>query len=448
MLGYEPPWEACCLAHDRLYWQGSAVNGFELRLQADQALKQCVIDTGERLSPALSRQHGLSEAEVSAYFDMAAELMFSAVRMGGTPCSLLPWRWGYGWPHCAFAAASDASTPYSDIRADEWITFFATDAWLDEDGSHWNLPVHAWVYEPEDSVFRKGVFSAVLEEKYQLSVSPETEGNFTLRTNLILSDNERGKALIVRLAGKDIRLPLTAENGQVRHIIRLSVAQAQAFSHNGWLSYIAVIAPSDGRAFKGFVRLVPGHGITVISDIDDTIKVSRVTDRKALFDYTFFRDFQAAPGMVTFYQQLAQSGAVIHFVSSSPWQLYDPLQTFMEVAGFPSATMSLKQVRFRDETFFNLFKKGTQTKPEQIQSILQRYPERQFILIGDSGEQDPEVYGEVARQYPRQVRQILIRNVDGSSAAAGRYVSAFRGIDPDKWQLFAIPSEESVQQIF
>jgi len=98
--------------------------------------------------------------------------------------------------------------------------------------------------------------------------------------------------------------------------------------------------------------------------------------------------------------------------------------------------MNLKLVRFRDSTFFNLFKKGTETKPQQIEPILQRYPQREFILIGDNGEQDPEVYGDIARRYPDQIKQIMIRNVDKSDPSDARYGLAFENLEKSLWYLF------------
>jgi phosphatidate phosphatase APP1 len=112
----------------------------------------------------------------------------------------------------------------------------------------------------------------------------------------------------------------------------------------------------------------------------------------------------------------------------------------MDQNNFPKATFSLKDFRFRDETFFNLFKKGTETKPAQIEPILQRYPGRKFVLVGDSGEQDPEVYASIARKYPDQIARIYIRNVNGATASDQRFKNAFDGLDNSLWQLFADPS--------
>ena len=445
--GDKPPWEACCEVHDKAYWQGSAVDGYAKRKQADQELRQCVITTGIRLAPQLSKDHSVLENKVRHTFRVTAELMYQAVRLGGQPCSLLPWRWGYGWPNCAFAAVSDVQENYSDIKPDEQVTFFNTAGWIDADTKHWNIPIHAWIYEPQDSVARSGITAKLLESKYDLRVTPETEANFRQRTNLMITDNEREKKLVIRIAGQDIALPLSKENGHVFTILKLPTEAVHALSDQGRLHYFAVTQPQDKRHFEGDAQLLYRYGLSVISDIDDTIKITNVTDPKRLFANTFFKDFQEVPGMPDLYQQFAAQDIPINFVSSSPWQLYDPLQGFVRRAGYPWATMSLKDVRFRDETLLNLFKKGTETKPKQIEPILRRYPMRKFILIGDSGEQDPEVYGDMARRFPSQIHRILIRNVDNSTAEDERHRRAFKDIPRSKWQLFDQPGQIAIDDL-
>lgn len=96
----KPPWEACCVDHDRSYWRGDASEGYDKRKQADEALRQCVIASGKRNSHASSEELGLSPEQVEKAYQVAADMMYQAVRLGGRPCSLFEWRWGYGWPVC------------------------------------------------------------------------------------------------------------------------------------------------------------------------------------------------------------------------------------------------------------------------------------------------------------------------------------------------------------
>lgn len=80
------------------------------------------------------------------------------------------------------------------------------------------------------------------------------------------------------------------------------------------------------------------------------------------------------------------------------------------------------------------------TKPPAIEAILGVFPERRFCLVGDSGEKDPEVYGEIACQHPERIACILIRNVTSESRDSPRMTAAMRCIAPDRWQLFTDPA--------
>lgn len=103
--GARPPWEPCCITHDKAYHAGgprgaTAAESFEARKEADLALKACVLETGVRRTPDLSAEYDISAREVEFLYAAIADLMYRAVRIGGVPCTGLPWRWGYGWPEC------------------------------------------------------------------------------------------------------------------------------------------------------------------------------------------------------------------------------------------------------------------------------------------------------------------------------------------------------------
>jgi phosphatidate phosphatase APP1 len=74
-----------------------------------------------------------------------------------------------------------------------------------------------------------------------------------------------------------------------------------------------------------------------------------------------------------------------------------------------------------------------------IEAILDRFPERKFILVGDSGEHDPEVYAALLRQRPEQILKIYIRNVTREDEGNERFRAVFEGIGSDRWQLFEDP---------
>lgn len=335
----------------------------------------------------------------------------------------------------------ESVTAVTTLKTDETIVFFRTAGWLDETTQEWNLPVHGWVYEPQDSAARKALLETTLTEHFGLEISTETEVNLSRRLNLLVADNERGKNIVIKLAGRIVELPPSVENGHFETILRIPASEIDAFAKEGRLPYSTVTAKSEKRSFAGEVQLLAPAGLSVISDIDDTVKISNVTDHKRLLESTFLLDFETAPGMLERYTHWAAHDASFHFVSSSPWQLYSPLREFLDDSGFPWATYSLKAVRFRDETLLDLFKKGTETKPLIIKGILDRYPGRTFILVGDSGEQDPEVYAALLREYPQQVFEAYIRNVTQARADDERFTAVFDGIEPERWHLFDDPAD-------
>jgi len=102
--GESPPWEACCVIHDRAYHNAGgaveATESFDARLAADEALRQCVMLQGEENVTALSQQYDVSPEMVRQAYATIGDAMFNAVRFGGGPCSVLPWRWGFGYPLC------------------------------------------------------------------------------------------------------------------------------------------------------------------------------------------------------------------------------------------------------------------------------------------------------------------------------------------------------------
>jgi phosphatidate phosphatase APP1 len=192
----------------------------------------------------------------------------------------------------------------------------------------------------------------------------------------------------------------------------------------------------DRRVIQAPVQLIGESGLSIISDIDDTIKLSHVANRRELMRNTFLREFTPISGMVDLYRYWESQGAVFHYVSSSPWQLFDSLTEFLSRHSFPVGSMHLRSVRFRDP-LIRLFVARRRSKLRTIRSIVRLFSHRQFILVGDSGERDMEIYGSIARRFPAQVHRILIRRAEGLAITAQRLARAFRGVPSAKWTFFS-----------
>ena len=114
---------------------------------------------------------------------------------------------------------------------------------------------------------------------------------------------------------------------------------------------------------------------------------------------------------------------------------------FLGANGLPLSSIALKQVRLKDRTRLDIVKPGRETKPPEIEAILTKYPGRRFILIGDSGEDDPEVYAEALRRHPMQIARIYIRNITAARHDDARFARAFAGVEAAQWVLFEDPGE-------
>ncbi len=155
----------------------------------------------------------------------------------------------------------------------------------------------------------------------------------------------------------------------------------------------------------------------VISDIDDTVVETGVTKRLAMARTVFLGNARTRlpfKGVAAFYQALVegiQDGGPnpIFFVSGSPWNLYDLLIEFMDLQSIPRGPLLLKDFGLGPS---KLLKTDTREhKLGCIRPILDLYPKLPFILIGDSGERDPEIYREVVREYPGRIQAIYIRQI-------------------------------------
>ncbi len=332
--------------------------------------------------------------------------------------------------------------PVHGLEPDETVVLYPTFGHLTPDGQTWQVGVSGVMFAPGRQNLRRKMFIRVLQRLLGVSSEELTSELFLRRIDHFLVATERGRRIAVELGGAQHGLQRpTKRNGHFRGSVRLGLREAEQLAEvsdqgGSWLRFRVATGPDDGRLFAGSAQLIGPVGLTVISDIDDTIKLSEVADRRRLLCNTFLREFIPVPGMSDVYRAWASAGAVFHYVSSSPWQLYDCLGELLHESGFPEGSFHLKPIRLRDPSVLRLFVARRSTKRRVIRSILRMFPHRRFILVGDSGERDPEIYGAMARQFPRQVERIRIRHVAGRPANRDRLQRAFREVPADRWALF------------
>lgn len=346
----------------------------------------------------------------------------------------------------AFAAAAPAVNA-AGLDKDVNVQFFPTSARYVPERKEWLLPVHAWVYRPdEESAFRAAALDG-LRRLLDLEPTPDQAPLFKERAWPFVVDNLPDCELKLELGGQYFLLEPSAENGHARGELRLPAETAQALlkspaADGRWLLYSALTDDDgDNRLLAGKVELLESRGVSVVSDIDDTIRVSHVGDRRALVESTFLRRFEAVPGMARLYRRWADAGAAFHYVSAGPWQLYAPLEQFRIAEEFPAGSFAMQIFRWKDRSALTFFGKSDEAKRPAIEALLEAYPERRLICVGDSGERDPEMYADLARRFPGRILAIFIRNVSREDAGGERFRAAFRDLPPALWRVFDEPGE-------
>jgi len=150
------------------------------------------------------------------------------------------------------------------------------------------------------------------------------------------------------------------------------------------------------------------------------------------------------PGMPEVYRRWQAAGSAFHYVSSSPWQLSRCLCGFLDEAGLPAGSLHLKLFRLKDATPLGRLPSRKRSKRRAIEQIMRDFPGRRFVLVGDSGELDPEVYAAVARRRGPQVAGIAIRLVGGRTPEPRqreRLAKLARRLPPGSLKVFTAPEE-------
>ncbi len=333
-----------------------------------------------------------------------------------------------------------AATADESVQSDETVVFFPTSAHLDEDAEVWEAPIRGWVFKPDEKSLTRRFALGALRRALDLEPTSEEEPVFQKRGWPFVVESLADREVAVRLGARYVILQPTEAHGHCAGTVRLPAAEAKKLARGRWIRYQAV-ADDQRRVLAGAIELTPPEGISVVSDIDDTIKITGVGNHRVVLQNTFLRSFEPVPGMPELYRRWAAAGAVFHYVTASPWQLYTPLDEFRAAAGFPAGSFEMQLFRFNDRTALNLLSAPDELKRPAIEVLLNTWPRRRFVCVGDSGQRDPEMYGSLARKHPEQVLRILIRNLSGASPDDERFQKAFAGIPAERWRLFEDPAE-------
>ncbi len=156
----------------------------------------------------------------------------------------------------------------------------------------------------------------------------------------------------------------------------------------------------------------------IISDIDDTVLQTSATSFIRMMQKTFLYNSRTRlpfEGVSGFYKALHNGSRNIsvknplYYVSSSPWNLYDMLEEFFEIQKLPAGPFMLRQLGLNPQLLFQ--NSHHNHKLREIEKVFTFTGDLPFILIGDSGQHDPEIYLEVVKNHPGRILAVYIRDV-------------------------------------
>ena len=260
------------------------------------------------------------------------------------------------------------------------------------------------------------------------SIDLSKKGFFSLLRNTwkrFETDEVRHETLKIQLPNEQVLYSDTNSEGYYL-VDEQTNDLTDSINEEGWLNYeIAYDVFKDKlinleNRFPGEI-LIPSESskFGVISDIDDTLLETGVVSKlkwKVLVNSLFkhAENRMAFAGAATIYSKLHQgiSGEEanpIFYVSNSPWNLYRYLEYFLKHNNFPKGPILLRDFR---TPFDKTKKRKVSHKEHEIKNIIKTYPNMEFVLIGDAGEHDIDIYLDVVKHYPDRIKAIYIRTVN------------------------------------
>lgn len=200
------------------------------------------------------------------------------------------------------------------------------------------------------------------------------------------------------------------------------------------------------------VQISSPEGWGVISDIDDTIKVSQILGRlSTVLSRAFCQEYVPEKGMPELFEYLNKELTVpvgkdrhakplFYYVSGSPWQLLSSIQKFIP-KHFPPGEIIMDQLNLPCVKKLIHSVDIVEYKMNRIETIMNKFPKRKWLLIGDAGEHDADIYASIYQKFPNRVCHILIRLMEGTNPvreslrnADERFEEAFKNVPATKWE--------------
>ncbi|HEY1024076.1 MAG TPA: phosphatase domain-containing protein [Sphingobacteriaceae bacterium] len=284
-----------------------------------------------------------------------------------------------------------------------------------------NDPLQIVTYRSYGTVNRLYVRGRILEDKgIARSTNKDTILNNLLNMYKRFESDEVPNARVRIRHQSDEHVVITDEEGYfMLNLAPATLLNADEMWHKVKIELIDAPIPFKQGLNCDAQVLIPPHDAEygIISDIDDTVIKTTATDVLAMSRTVFLHNSRTRlpfAGVSEFYRslQLGRNGKrnnPFFYVSSSPWNLYDLLKEFLDLNQIPEGPLLLRDFGLQDNKLISSGHMGHKFK--EIENILLTYPELNFILIGDSGQEDPKIYREIVKKYPGRILAVYIRDV-------------------------------------
>ncbi|KHN99245.1 uncharacterized protein MAM_02943 [Metarhizium album ARSEF 1941] len=325
--------------------------------------------------------------------------------------------------------------------------------WLLDNTAYKSMSTGAWqaefvaaVFEREDKETLVDMVTAVIRA---VGLADDATRRKTVEERLLpfLWDIRPATMVTASQSSRELKLGPTNTNGLTSNVLNVSSS-----GRGSLVKASTKIGDGRGSIVNMQTYYAGDDGWGIISDVDDTIKVTMTSDPVGILRETFINSPTPIPGMPELYakiKSLLPLDTAWFYLSASPYNLYPFLKQFRK-QHYPPGTLILRDSSWKTVAglLSALTLRTEEYKVDRMKKINTWLPRRKMIVIGDSTQSDPEAYGEIYRAVPGWIRLILIRKATDVAAVGireknepERFEKAFKDIPRDAWHVFENPRE-------
>ncbi|KAL7929157.1 hypothetical protein V8C35DRAFT_203469 [Trichoderma chlorosporum] len=327
------------------------------------------------------------------------------------------------------------------------VWLFDNTAFKADENTPWQAEFIMAVFENEPKCTVADIVASIAGA---IGLADDAEERKTIEQRLLpfLWDIQASRSTTVSQGGLELKLGPSGFNGISTNVLKLL--------HDGKTSLTTKETTLNIEGVSGVLNMethfAAPEGWGIISDIDDTIKITTTSDPTGILKETFVNPPSPVAGMPELYagiKSFLPPNSPFFYLSASPYNLYPFLKGFRDTY-YPPGTFILRDSSWKTISgLLSSLTVGTEEyKVERMKKINSWLPKRKLICFGDSTQSDPEAYGEIYRTFPGWIRMIFIRKVTDSAALGlaeknepQRFEKAFTGVPRNAWHVFQDPGE-------